>query len=255
MIVYILVIAAWFAAIWNDKNEGFEIFERRENEKKKRCFFRLRLISVSNAGQCCIAASRIFVQEGIYDEYVKKVVEQAKSRKVGDPMDESVNQGPQIDEDQFHKILELIESGKKDGAKVECGGSEIKSVNGESGFFIEPTVFSGVTDDMRIAKEEIFGPVMQILKFKTKEEVIERANETDYGLAAAVFSTNVNTINEMVEALEAGSVWVNTYAKVDTCAPFGGHKMSGIGRELGEAALSLYTEEKTVSMPTLTKNS
>ena len=103
------------------------------------------------------------MQEGIYDEYVKKVVEQAKSRKVGDPLDESVNQGPQIDEDQFHKILELIESGKKDGAKVECGGSEIKSVNGESGFFIEPTVFSGVTDDMRIAKEEIFGPVMPVL--------------------------------------------------------------------------------------------
>merc|ERR1711879_764651 len=211
----------------------------------------------ANAGQCCIAASRIFVHEDLYDEFVKRAVDMAGMINVGDPMDEMVTQGPQIDEEQYNKILELIEIGKKEGAKLQCGGvPQTESYSGPlNGYFIKPTVFSDVQDHMEIAKQEIFGPVMQILKFSTMDEVIERANATDYGLAAAVFSKNVDIINEMVEALEAGSVWVNTYAKVDACAPFGGWKMSGIGRELGEAALELYTEEKTVHMTTKTKNS
>ncbi|NWS91598.1 AL1A3 dehydrogenase, partial [Toxostoma redivivum] len=197
-----------------------------------------------NQGQCCTAASRVFVEEQIYPEFVKRSVEFAKKRLVGDPFDARTEQGPQIDQKQFDKILELIESGKKEGAKLECGGLAIE----DRGLFIKPTVFSEVTDNMRIAKEEIFGPVQPIMKFKSIEEVIRRANSIEYGLTAAVFTKNLDRALTLASALQSGTVWINCYNALYAQAPFGGFKMSGNGRELGEYALAEYTEVKTVTI-------
>ncbi|XP_010137188.1 PREDICTED: retinal dehydrogenase 1 isoform X2 [Buceros rhinoceros silvestris] len=202
-------------------------------------------------GQCCIAGSRIFVEEPIYDEFVRRSIERAKKYTLGNPLLPGVQQGPQIDKEQFKKILDLIESGKKEGAKLECGGGPW----GDKGYFIQPTVFSNVTDDMRIAKEEIFGPVQQIMKFKTVDEVIKRANNTNYGLAAAVFTKDIDKALTFAAALQAGTVWVNCYSAVSAQCPFGGFKMSGNGRELGEYGLHEYTEVKTVTIKIPQKNS
>jgi acyl-CoA reductase-like NAD-dependent aldehyde dehydrogenase len=204
-----------------------------------------------NQGQCCCAGSRCFVEESVYDEFVKKSVARAQRRTVGDPFDEKNEQGPQVDKEQFEKILGLIEAGKKEGAKLECGGKR----SGENGFFIEPTVFSDVKDDMRIAKEEIFGPVQQLLKFKTLDEVIERANATSYGLAAAVFTKDIDKAFTIANSVRAGTVWVNCYDILPCQAPFGGFKMSGTGRELGEYGLQQYSEIKTVTIKLPQKNS
>lgn len=168
----------------------------------------------------------------------------AKKRKVGDPFAPDTVQGPQIDKESLNKILAYVDYGKKDGAKLEVGGKRI----GTEGYFVEPTVFSNVTDEMRIAKDEIFGPVQCIIKFKTIEEAIERANRTNYGLAAGVLTNNLNTAFTFINAAEAGSVWVNCYNTLFTNAPFGGYKESGIGRELGEEGLNLYMETKTVAL-------
>ncbi|XP_059951082.1 retinaldehyde dehydrogenase 3 isoform X2 [Mesoplodon densirostris] len=197
-----------------------------------------------NQGQCCTAASRVFVEEQVYDEFVRRSVEFAKKRPIGDPFDVRTEQGPQIDQKQFNKILDLIESGKKEGAKLEYGGSAME----DRGLFIKPTVFSEVTDTMRIAKEEIFGPVQPILKFKNIEEVIKRANSLEYGLTAAVFTKNLDKALKLASALESGTVWINCYNAIYAQAPFGGFKMSGNGRELGEYALAEYTEVKTVTI-------
>ncbi|EDO36183.1 predicted protein [Nematostella vectensis] len=156
-----------------------------------------------NQGQCCCAGTRIFVEESIHDEFVRQCVARAKARVVGDPLEEKTVQGPQVDEEQFNKILGLIESGKQQGAKVECGGGR----HGNKGYFVEPTVFSGVQDDMRIAKEEIFGPVMQILKFNEINEVIRRANDTTYGLAGAVFSKDIDKALMVAHSIQAGTMW------------------------------------------------
>lgn len=195
-----------------------------------------------NMGQVCTAGSRTFVQEDIYDEFVKRSVEKAKARRVGDPLDPASEHGPQVDEEQMNKILELTESGKQQGAKLLCGGGR----KGDKGFFLEPTVFSDVTEDMRIAKEEIFGPVQSIFKFKTIEEVIDKANNTSYGLAAAVFTKDVDKALTIANSVQAGTVWVNCYHAVSPAAPFGGYKMSGIGRELGLDSMKEYCEIKTV---------
>jgi len=197
-----------------------------------------------NMGQCCTAASRCYVQEGIYDKFVEKSVERAKRRTVGDPFDPKNEAGPQIDDDQFKKILELIESGKKEGAKLQCGGAR----SGTKGYFVQPTVFSDVKDNMRIAREEIFGPVQQIIKFKTLEEVIPRANDTTYGLAAAVFTKDIDKAITIANSVQAGTVWVNCYHVVSSQAPFGGYKESGIGRENGEDGVKEYCQVKTVTI-------
>jgi len=204
-----------------------------------------------NQGQCCCAGSRTFVHESVYDSFVKKSTELAKKRTVGDPFQNGIVQGPQIDDEQFKKILDLIESGKKEGAKLQCGGAR----HGSKGYFIEPTVFSDVKDNMRIAKEEIFGPVQQIIKFKTMEEVIERSNATEYGLAAGIITKDIDKALTFAQAVQAGSVWINCYMALAVNAPFGGFKQSGHGRELGEDALKEYTEIKTVVIQVPQKNS
>ena len=195
-----------------------------------------------NQGQACIAGSRLFVQEGIYDEFVKRAVELAKSRKLGCPLQPDTQQGPQLDDIQFNRIMHYIDVGQKEGAKMLCGGKR----HGDKGYFIQPTVFADVKDDMTIAKEEIFGPVMSILKFKTIEEVIERANNTSYGLAAGIVTKSIDKAVKIANALQAGSVYINCYGVMSLQAPFGGFKNSGIGREMGENALKNYTEVKTV---------
>ncbi|XP_069332492.1 aldehyde dehydrogenase 1A1-like isoform X2 [Eulemur rufifrons] len=202
-------------------------------------------------GQCCVAASRLFVEEPIYDEFVRRSVERAKKYVLGNPLTGGVNQGPQIDKEQHDKILDLIESGKKEGAKLECGGGPW----GNKGYFVQPTVFSNVRDDMRIAKEEIFGPVQQIMKFKSLDDVIKRANNTHYGLAAGIFTKDLDKAMTVSSALQAGTVWVNCYLAGSSQSPFGGFKMSGNGREMGEYGLHEYTEVKTVTVKISQKNS
>ncbi|XP_071387394.1 retinaldehyde dehydrogenase 3 isoform X3 [Centroberyx affinis] len=197
-----------------------------------------------NQGQCCTAASRVFVEESIYEEFVRRSVESAKKIVIGDPLDPRTSHGPQIDRQQFDKIVELIESGKKEGARLECGGAAV----GEKSLFLQPTVFSRVKDHMRIAKEEIFGPVQCIFSFKSQQEAVERANSSEYGLVSAVFTRSMDRALSVSAALETGTVWVNCYNALHAQTPFGGYKMSGNGRELGEYALAEYTEVKAVTI-------
>jgi aldehyde dehydrogenase (NAD+) len=197
-----------------------------------------------NHGQCCCAGSRVFVEEKIYDEFVEKSGARARRRTVGDPFDPNTEQGPQVDLAQFDKVMGFIDSGRVEGAKLVCGGERV----GDRGYFIQPTVFADVEDDMRIAQEEIFGPVMSIIPFKNVEEVVGRANRTTYGLAAAVWTRDIQKAHAIANSVRAGTVWVNCYNVLDTRAPFGGFKQSGIGRELGEYGLQQYTEVKTVTV-------
>lgn len=196
---------------------------------------------IVNQGQCCVAATRTFVHESIYDKFVEKTVALAKKHTIGDPFDENVDHGPQIDQEQFTKVMSLIDSGIKEGAKLEVGGKQVGR-----GLFVEPTVFSNVTDNMSIAKLEIFGPVQQILKFSDKEEVIARANNTTYGLGAGVFTNDINTALEVSARLQAGQVYVNQYLIGGVQVPFGGFKASGVNREFGLEGLKQFYEVKGV---------
>jgi len=198
-----------------------------------------------NQGQCCCAGSRTFVHESIYDEFVEKAKARCLSRVVGDPFRKGVEQGPQIDQEQFNKILRYIKAGKESGAKLITGGDQI----GTKGFYIMPTIFSEVQDDMAIATDEIFGPVQSIIKFKTLDEVIKRANASRYGLAAGVFTQNIETANTLTRALRVGTVWVNCFDIFDAGIPFGGYKMSGTGREKGIYSLQNYLQVKAVVTP------
>jgi len=196
-----------------------------------------------NHGQCCCASSRIFVDAKIHDRFVEKCIERAKNIAIG--TDEGKFQGPQVDEIQFNKVLGYIASGKEEGATCVLGGKRI----GTKGYFLEPTIFTNVEDSMKIAKEEIFGPVMQLLKFDTIQEAIERANATKYGLGAGVCSTNLGKAMGIARRLKAGTVWINQYDDFDTAMPFGGYKESGWGRDKGEYALQNYMEVKVINFP------
>jgi aldehyde dehydrogenase (NAD+) len=197
-----------------------------------------------NQGQCCCAGSRLFVEEKAYDEFVERSATRARRRTVGNPFDPATEQGPQVDQDQYDKVMSYIENGKKEGARLVCGGSRV----GDRGYFIQPTVFADVKDDMSIAREEIFGPVMSIIKFRDIDEVVQRANRTEYGLAAAVWTRDIGKAHAIANRVRAGTVWINCYDVFDAAAPFGGFKQSGMGRELGEYGLQQYTEVKTVTV-------
>lgn len=203
-----------------------------------------------NSGQCCCASSRVYVHEDIYDKFAQAIAEKAKSHKVGDQFTEGVLQGPQVDQEQYDKILHYIKLGKECGATLMAGGA----CGDKAGFYIQPTVFANCTEDMSIVENEIFGPVITLLKFKDTANVIARANDSDYGLAAAVFSKNIDTINHVTSQLKAGTVWVNCYNNFDNSAPFGGYKMSGYGRDKSEYALENYTEVKCVTTSIIQKN-
>lgn len=197
-----------------------------------------------HGGQCCTAGSRLFVEEPIRAEFVKRLAERARERRLGDPLDENTEQGPQVSQEQLDKILGYVELGQKQGAKLVSGGKR----SGNAGFYIEPTIFDGVKDDMAIATDEIFGPVVSVLPFNGLEEVVARANSTYYGLAAGVWTKDIDKAHAYARDVKAGTVWVNCYHVVDTSTPFGGFKMSGQGRENGEAVLEHYTETKTVTV-------
>jgi aldehyde dehydrogenase (NAD+) len=197
-----------------------------------------------HGGQCCTAGSRLFVEEKIHQEFVERLAEKSKCRKIGDPMEDGTEQGPQVSQEQMEKILGYVKLGEQQGATLMTGGVRF----GNKGFFVEPTVFDNVRDEMTIAKDEIFGPVVSVLPFKNYDEMIARANNTYYGLAAGVWTKNIDKAHRYAKEVKAGTVWVNCYHIVDTSTPFGGFKMSGQGRENGEAALEHYTETKTVTI-------
>ncbi len=197
-----------------------------------------------NQGQCCCAGSRLFVEDKVHDQFVDKLAAMNGKRRLGDPLDPATEQGPQVNKEQFDKIMGYIDAGKKEGAKCVTGGDRW----GDKGYYIEPTLFTNVTDKMKIAEEEIFGPVLSVLRFNDINEIVERANKTNYGLAAAVWTRDVAKAHLIAKKLKAGTVWVNCYDVFDAAAPFGGYKMSGIGRELGERGLDNYTEWKTVTV-------
>lgn len=197
-----------------------------------------------NQGQCCCAGSRVFVEEKIHAAFIDKVAAINKSRKLGDPLDPVTEQGPQVDRAQFEKILKFIDSGKKQGAKCITGGER----HGSRGYYIEPTLFDNVREDMDIAQHEIFGPVMSVIPFRSTEDMIAKANNTYFGLAAAIWTRDVARAHQFAQQVKAGTIWVNCYDVLDTAAPFGGYKMSGMGRELGEEGLKAYLETKTVTV-------
>lgn len=196
-----------------------------------------------NQGEVCNAGSRLLVQESIKDEFVEKVIAVGKTLEPGDPLDPATKLGAIVTEEQMDRVLNYIEVGKGEGAKVISGGRRVRGDSG--GYFVEPTVFDGVNNKMRIAQEEIFGPVLATLTFKDAEEAVQIANDTIYGLAAAVWTDNINTAINTARRLRAGSVWVNNFDESNITVPFGGYKQSGIGRDKSLHALDKYTELKT----------
>lgn len=197
-----------------------------------------------NTGQNCAAATRVFVHESVYDSFLEKVVEGVKKIKIGDPFDDATELGPHTTKNQFDKTMSYIKIGKEEGAKLLIGGNQW----GDKGWFVEPTVFADATDDMKIATDEIFGPVMIVLKFKDVKEVIDRANNTMYGLTAGIQTRDVTKALAVASNLQAGTIWINNYMKSSPSLPFGGFKESGIGRELGSVGLNNYLEIKSVSL-------
>lgn len=198
-------------------------------------------------GECCNAGSRLFVESKVHDQFLEKLIERAKKLRPGDPLDPKSRLGAIVSQQQMEQVLRYIEAGKSEGAKVLTGGTRA-SVDGSKGFFIEPTIFDGVTNEMKIAQEEIFGPVLATITFNDIDEVAEQANKNPYGLAAAIWTNDIKKAHALSRKLKAGIVWINTYGLMDAAVPFGGYKQSGFGRELGMHAIEHYTEIKSVWM-------
>ncbi|HEY7162901.1 MAG TPA: aldehyde dehydrogenase family protein, partial [Acidobacteriota bacterium] len=198
-----------------------------------------------NKGEVCAAGSRLFVQESAHDAFMEKLLDRGKKYVVGDPLDPKTRFGPLCSKDQLDKVLTYIAAGKEEGAKVVLGGDRAKFGEGK-GYFIQPTIFDNVTNQMRIAREEIFGPVLSTIAFKTVDDLIAQANDNIYGLAAGIFTRDIKKAHYIAKHLKAGTVWINTYNIYDPGSPFGGYKQSGFGRELGMHALESYTQVKSV---------
>jgi aldehyde dehydrogenase (NAD+) len=195
-----------------------------------------------NSGQVCSAGSRILVHEDIYDEIVERLAARAKSVRIGDPLDGATAMGPLVSETQMKRVLDYIDVGKREGARLVTGGARV----GETGYFVGPTLFADVEHDMRISQEEIFGPVAAVIRFKDEEEALRLANGTSYSLAAGVWSADIGRVHRFVKRLKAGTVWVNTYGPTDVRLPWGGSRDSGFGREHGDTAIENFTEPKAV---------
>ena len=196
-------------------------------------------------GEVCNAGSRLFIENKVRDEFTEKLVGRAKKMQPADPLDPKTRMGAIVSQQQMQTVLGYIEAGKKEGARLVAGGNRI-SVDGSKGFFIEPTIFSDVTNEMKIAQEEIFGPVLSIISFDDVEQAVDQANRNPYGLAAAVWTRDIKKAHHISRQLRAGTVWINTYGLMDAALPFGGYKQSGFGRELGAHAVEHYTELKSV---------
>lgn len=199
-----------------------------------------------NQGQVCCAGSRIFVQKGIYDKFVSELADRFRRIRVGLPWEETTQMGSQIDERQVKKILEYIEIGKQEGARLVCGGKKASAPRLEKGSFVEPTIFADVRNDMRIAQEEIFGPVVCIIPFTDEAEVIAMANDSVYGLGGAVWTRDINRALRVAKAVETGRMWINTYNALPAGTPFGGYKLSGIGRETDKTTMRHYMQTKNI---------
>ena len=204
-------------------------------------------------GQTCIAGSRLLVDERIHDEFVEKLVALAATAKMGDPMSFGTEVGPVTNVPQYKKILDYIDIGKEEGAEAVLGGEKATRPECGDGWFVEPTIFTGVKNQMRIAQEEIFGPVLSVIPFSDDEEAIHTANDIVYGLAAGVWTKDLRRAMVMAERLEAGTVWINTYRAVSYMSPFGGYKKSGIGRESGQEMIKEYLQQKCVWISTATE--
>ncbi|OLC23377.1 MAG: betaine-aldehyde dehydrogenase [Chloroflexi bacterium 13_1_40CM_55_7] len=196
-------------------------------------------------GEVCNAGSRLFVEKKVQDEFLEKLVARAKKLQPADPLDPKTRLGAIVSQEQMQTVLSYVETGKREGAKLIAGGNRV-SVDGGKGFFLEPTIFGDVTNDMKISQEEIFGPVLATLSFDDIDQVIDLANRNQYGLAAAVWTRDIKKAHSVSRQLKAGTVWINTYGLMDAALPFGGYKSSGFGRELGMHAIEHYTELKTV---------
>jgi len=200
----------------------------------------------ANKGEICSAASRLLLHADIHDQFLDSLASRARRLKVGDPLDKATMMGSQISETQLNRILSYIESGKQEGAKVLCGGERDTEGSNAKGFFVKPTIFSEVKPHMKIAQEEIFGPVLAAIRFKDAGEAVEIANSTIYGLVSAVWTRDIKLAHRLAGEIRAGSVWINLYNGFDSASPFGGYKQSGFGRDLGAHALEQYTNVKSV---------
>lgn len=200
----------------------------------------------SATGQTCIAGSRLFVQRGVYDKVWPRLVERAKQIRLGNPMDPNTQMGTAANELHFNRILAAIDKAKVEGARLVCGGGRAMGEGLESGFFVEPTIFIDVRNDMELAREEIFGPVLSVIPFDSEEEVLALANDSRYGLAAGIWTTNLSRMLRVSRAVDAGMVWVNTYRVAQSMVPFGGFKDSGFGKERGTIAVNEYLRTKNV---------
>ncbi|MGH9434029.1 MAG: aldehyde dehydrogenase family protein [Terriglobia bacterium] len=200
----------------------------------------------ANKGEVCSAGSRLLLHQDIHDQFLDKLVEKARTMRVGDPLDPKTEMGAQISQTQLDRILGYIQSGKEQGAKLLCGGERDTDGNKAQGFFMKPTVFADVKPDMKIAQEEIFGPVLAAIKFHDEEEAAQIANGTIYGLVSAIWTRDIQRAHRLARQIKAGVVWINTYNGFDSAAPFGGYKQSGFGREMGMHALESYTQVKSV---------
>ena len=199
-----------------------------------------------NKGEMCTAGSRLLLHEEIHDRFLDELAARARKLRLGNPLDPATQMGPQISARQMDRILHYIASGVREGARLVCGGERDTEGDKAHGFFVKPTIFAGVTPEMRIAREEIFGPVLCVMRFRDAEDAIRIANGTTYGLASAVWTNDLKLAHRMAAEIKAGSVWVNTYNAFDSGSPFGGYKQSGFGRDLGSYALDQYTNVKSV---------